>query len=234
MNTYFVTRKQLKQEVKQLFSHKWGIAILMSLGGYIFGILNNVIQNYHQKQVQEQLQASGNINVIDLFGNGQYQVIFFVLTALTTFTAVAASYGYLDWLNSKQQPDQPAKISFQTFSKKYFTSTLAIFLFRLIFIFLWLLLFIIPGIIKAYSYSQAFLIYKTHVDNGDSDICFLDCITESRQLMDGHKWDFFVLQLSFLGWYILGAIPFGIGLIWVIPYISATTTNFYRHLLLDK
>lgn len=51
--------------------------------------------------------------------------------------------------------------------------------------------------------------------------------------MNGHKWDYFVLQISFIGWYLLGFLTLGIGLIWVIPYASATYSNFYRHLIAD-
>lgn len=225
MNPEYITRGQLKQEVKHLFAHKWSVAILTSLGVYIFNVLSIMVSSYYQNQVQ-----LNNGNNIAVTFNGKYQVILFLFSTLTTFAAVAASYGYLNWLNSKQQPVNPAQTSFMTFTKTYFTSTLALFVLTKILTFLWTLLFIIPGIIKRYSYSQAFLIYKSHVDAGDSDISYLDCITESRRIMDGHKWEFFVLQLSFIGWYILGSIPFGIGLIWVIPYVSATNANFYRHL----
>lgn len=228
MNTEDIVRGQLKQEVKRLFSHKWGVAILMALGIYIFDVLSTMVQSYYQSQVQ---LDNGN-NVVTNF-SGKYQVIIFLLSTLSTFVAVAASYGYLDWLNSNQQPSSPSKTSFMVFTKKYFTSTLAIFVLKTIFIFFWSLLLVIPGIIKGYSYSQAFLVYKSHVDAGDQNVSYLDCITESRRLMNGHKWDYFVLQISFIGWYLLGFLTLGIGLIWVVPYASATYSNFYRHLIAD-
>ena len=46
--------------------------------------------------------------------------------------------------------------------------------------------------------------------------------------MDGHKMELFVLDLSFIGWYLLCVITFGIAFIWVAPYIQATKTNFYN------
>ena len=52
-------------------------------------------------------------------------------------------------------------------------------------------------------------------------------MSESATLMDGHKMDLFILDLSFIGWWIVAAITCGIGALWVAPYVSVTTTNFY-------
>ena len=58
----------------------------------------------------------------------------------------------------------------------------------------------------------------------------LDAITKSRQMMDGHKADLFILQLSFFFWWMLVPFTFGLALIYVIPYMSAAMTNFYLSL----
>lgn len=94
-----------------------------------------------------------------------------------------------------------------------------------LFTMLWSLLLVVPGIIKAYSYSMALYIWAENKEMGA-----LEAITKSREMMDGHKMDYFVLQLSFIGWILLTAVTFGIAGIYVIPYISATTVNFYRSL----
>ena len=59
----------------------------------------------------------------------------------------------------------------------------------------------------------------------------LEAINRSKAMMHGHKMDYFVLQLSFIGWALLGAITFGIAYIYVIPYMSATMVNFHNDLL---
>lgn len=92
-----------------------------------------------------------------------------------------------------------------------------------VFTFLWTLLLIIPGIIKQYSYSMAFYILA---DN--PELTAREALSKSKEIMNGHKWDFFVLQLSFFWWYLLVGITFGIASIYVTPYISATTANFYN------
>ena len=88
---------------------------------------------------------------------------------------------------------------------------------------LWSLLFVIPGIIKGYSYYMAMYILAENPEIGA-----LEAINRSKAMMDGHKMELFVLNLSFIGWYLLCAVTFGIAGIWVIPYVSATTANFYN------
>ncbi len=94
-----------------------------------------------------------------------------------------------------------------------------------LFTFLWSLLFIIPGIIKSYSYSMAMYILAEN-----KGISAREAIRRSKEMMEGKKMDYFVLQLSFIGWILLGVITFGIAYIWVMPYIAATVTNFYKSL----
>ncbi|MFC5699785.1 DUF975 family protein [Cohnella faecalis] len=94
-----------------------------------------------------------------------------------------------------------------------------------IFTFLWSLLFIIPGIIASFRYSQAFYIMQ---DNPNMDA--LEAINRSKQMMVGHKWRLFVLYLSFIGWWILGALTFGIGYLWIAPYVLTSAAHFYDDL----
>jgi uncharacterized membrane protein len=90
---------------------------------------------------------------------------------------------------------------------------------------LWTLLFVIPGIVKGFSYAMTPFILA---DN--PNLTANQAITRSRELMDGHKWELFVLSLTFIGWEILGALCFGIGLLWVTPYKNAAYAAFYRQI----
>ena len=89
--------------------------------------------------------------------------------------------------------------------------------------FLWSLLFYIPGIIKAISYSMAPYIL---MDN--PGITVGEAIDESKRITKGHKWQLFVLGLSFIGWGLVVVVTFGIAAIWVVPYIQATYANAYN------
>lgn len=95
-----------------------------------------------------------------------------------------------------------------------------------LYIVLWSLLFVIPGIIKAFSYAMTPYILVEH-----PEMSINQAIDESRRLMKGHKFDFFYLELSFIGWVILSSVfTLGIGFIWLIPYISTSAAAFYNDL----
>jgi len=90
---------------------------------------------------------------------------------------------------------------------------------------LWSLLFVIPAIIKSYSYS---LVYYIHLE--DDKLSAKECITKSRKMMDGHKWELFCLEFSYIGWYFLSIFTFGILLFWVLPKVETAKYLFYKEL----
>ncbi|MDR3277973.1 MAG: DUF975 family protein [Oscillospiraceae bacterium] len=108
------------------------------------------------------------------------------------------------------------------------------------FIFLWSLLFVIPGVVAACRYSQAVFIM---LDN--PELSALECIRASKERMRGHKLEYFVLELSFLGWlivssaiaYVIGLFTNGVGIsllnIWLMPYMYITFAFYYRRLAGD-
>ncbi len=88
---------------------------------------------------------------------------------------------------------------------------------------LWSLLLIIPGIIKGYSYMMTMYILAD-----EPELSAKEAMQKSMYLMDGHKMELFVLQLSFIGWMLLSSLTFGLLLVYVIPYMEAATANFYQ------
>lgn len=92
-------------------------------------------------------------------------------------------------------------------------------------VFLWTLLFIIPGIIMSFAYAMTPYILEDHPEIG-----IWEASTRSREMMKGHKFDLFYLDLSFIGWFLLGILTFGIGLLWLSPYIQGATSAFYNDL----
>lgn len=85
--------------------------------------------------------------------------------------------------------------------------------------------FIVPGIIVALMFSQAFFLLCEHNERS-----ITECLKESSEMMKGHKGELFVLGLSFIGWWILAVITFGIGALWVYPYQEVTLANYYMGL----
>lgn len=117
---------------------------------------------------------------------------------------------------------EPAEIGdlfqpFQNFVNTFFAGFLST-----IFTFLWSLLFVIPGIVKALAYSQVYYILCDHPEYTGRE-----AIDASQEMMRGHKGELFVLQLSFFGWSFL---TFGLLLLYVKPYYQAALTEFYRYL----
>lgn len=104
-----------------------------------------------------------------------------------------------------------------------FTNVFLLNLIMGIFVFLWSLLFIIPGIVKSYAYSMAYYIKR---DN--PSYSWKQCLDESQQIMKGHKADLFCLHLSFIGWAFVCVFTFGIGYLWLNPYMMAANANFYE------
>lgn len=95
---------------------------------------------------------------------------------------------------------------------------------RNLFLALWSLLLLFPGIIKAYSYRLVPYILKER-----PELSGTKAITLSRQMMNGHKWRAFVLDLSFLGWVLLSVLTAGIlHIFYVGPYIQATDAELYK------
>lgn len=111
----------------------------------------------------------------------------------------------------------------------HFFNTFVVGILVTAFEFLWGLLFIIPGIIKHYSYAMTYFIQYDHPEYSETD-----AITESRQMMKGHNWELFVLDLSFIGWYLLCGLTFGLLLLYVAPYHHAVKAAFYENLLAQQ
>lgn len=160
-------------------------------------------------------------------------VIVSTLGAIPTVGALAAvvvggplMYGLLYIFIKQARDGEPMQIGdlFKGFKDDFLQTFLVGFLTSL-FTFLWSLLFVIPGIVKSYSYSMAMYIKVDH-----PDYTWKECINESRAMMNGHKMELFVQDLSFIGWYIVGAICLGIGTLWVAPYHQATRIHFYNEL----
>lgn len=111
------------------------------------------------------------------------------------------------------------------FTDGRFVENLLLGLLSSLFIMLWSLLFLIPGIVKSYAYSMA---YYLRVDHPEYN--WRKALDESQKLMNGKKMQLFLLDLSFIGWYILGALLCGIGTLFVVPYHQVARANFYESL----
>ena len=97
--------------------------------------------------------------------------------------------------------------------KADYVRSIKVFGLSTIYTMLWLLLLIIPGIIKSYSYCMA-----AYISINNEKLTAEECINLSMKLTNGYKMKLFLLDLSFFGWYLLSLLTLGIGLLWVVPY----------------
>lgn len=88
------------------------------------------------------------------------------------------------------------------------------------------MIFVIPGIIFSYSFSMAFYVINDH-----PEMTAMEALRESRRLMNGHKMQYFILNLSFIGWMLLGSLCFGVGTLWATAYMSTANAVFYEKLI---
>ena len=103
--------------------------------------------------------------------------------------------------------------------------TIVLGLLTTVFVALWSLLFVIPGIVKSFSYAMAPYIKVDH-----PEYTATQAITESRRIMNGNKMRLFALYLSFIGWILVAMLTCGIGMLWVYPYMSASVAAFYEEI----
>lgn len=106
-----------------------------------------------------------------------------------------------------------------------FGNVLGAYLLVALFTFLWMLLLIVPGIIKGLAYSQTLYLLADNPDMG-----VFNAIERSQQLMNGNKAKLFLLGLRFFGWSLLCLLTLGIGFLWLVPYMSAAYAQFYDDL----
>ena len=219
-----VTRKELKDNAKQSLRENWGWAIIVFLiTAIIFGIFTGA-----GHWLDETYINYDGTNIFYQFASP----IGSILLWIGSFIGLSRNIAFLE-LRDDQKEEKPYMAAFSVFTENRFGTELINFVLVSIFTFLWTWLLIIPGIIKAYSYSMTPYIVKDMVASG-KQVSATDGINASKELMKGHKMALFIFDLSFLGWNILAAITCGIGYLWVTPYYQTAKANFYRHIAGDK
>ncbi len=219
-----VTRKELKDNAKQYLRGNWGWAIIVFL---ITAIIVGIFTGAGHWLDETYINYDGT-NIFYQFASP----IGSILLWIGSFIGLSRNIAFLE-LRDDQKEEKPYMAAFSVFTENRFGPELINFVLVSIFTFLWTWLLIIPGIIKAYSYSMTPYIVKDMVAS-DKQVGATDGINASKELMKSHKMDLFIFDLSFLGWNILAAITCGLGYLWVTPYYQTAKANFYRHIAGDK
>ena len=161
------------------------------------------------------LSIGGNAN----FDNSKVEVsLGFPIGIIFYFVEVGLAYYMINFINNKKHELKDLFSYFNDFGRIFLTGLL-----ESVITALWTLLLIVPGIIKAIAYSLVPLILA---DDKYKDLGFMDTLKKSEEMMKGHKADYFMLELSFIGWHILAAFTLGLLEIWIMPYQATAKYKF--------
>lgn len=199
-------RTYLKSKAKEQLRGRWGLAIITVIVSNFFINTASFSQGLNLIiDISDRL--SFTFNLITLFFGGVISV------GLRKFL--------LNFASNKEKPR--FKDIFSYFN--IFFKSLGLQLLMAVIILFGFIFLIIPGIIVSLMYSQAYYILAEDPQKG-----IIKCLEESSKLIYGHKWEFFVLNLSFIGWWLLSFLTFGIASLWVEPYQKVTEANYYLKL----
>lgn len=224
------TRAIIKEKARNVLrTNYWkaflvSIIIIIALGGYSNSRIN---LNYNSANTHHSLIS---LNIFPPFVVTTFDRISFFLASAAFFILILRVFaGYMLEVGGRKffvraAENEGSDLNYlgYCFQKDRYLNVLFTMLTRSIFTILWTLLLIIPGIIKSFAYSMVPYILA---DNPNMD--YKRAIELSVKMTDGHKWNMFVLDLSFLGWYILGLLALFIGTLFVHPYVDSTYAQLY-------
>ena len=193
-----------KQNARNSLKGKWGTAILASLIASLLGSNGSINFDF-------------NLNESESFSWGALitGILFFCL-------GIIIDAGYKKF-NLDLIDGMKCEIGTLFTYFKHWKNLILTKLLSTLHIFLWSLLFIIPGIIATYKYAMVPYILAEHPEMRPRE-----ALEMSEEMMRGNKWRLFCLYFSFIGWHLLCLLSVGIGYIWLIPYINASVADFYR------
>lgn len=192
-----------KNRALSALENKWGNFVLIT---FVYGFIIGITQI--------------------LSGDKDSPAILHLIGLVLFILALPLTWGYQTlFLGAVRGGDATAKDMFEGYNKELFSRVLTTTLLYYVYVFLWSLLLLIPGCIKAYSYAMTPYILKDNPEMKNNA-----AIEESMRMMDGHKLELFLLDLSFIGWAILSILTCCIGFLWLVPYMNMARVNFYEDL----
>jgi len=207
--------KRLMAEARMSLSGNWGMAVL----GYvlytvlIFSFSIFVFSSALFVGVVAGLNG-GDATSAGSSMNFVAQIVYFLISG----ALMVGFCGY--FLGIAQEGQTRLELLFVGFRR--FWKSFGTYFFYSLFIILWTLLFIIPGIIATFRYAMAFFIIAD-----DEDCGALEAISRSKEMMKGNKWKYFCLNWRFFWWGLLCMI-FPVGMLWLVPYMQTSFAKFYE------
>lgn len=220
-----MTSSEIRAKAREALAGQWPMAVLVGFVAALLGGAGNAGSSFRiEKRVEQIYEVGPEWVAILMAAIGALGVLAFVYAVGMAILGGVIHQGYTLY-NLKLVDGRLATMGdlFSQFGR--FWDAFLLSLLTGIFTFLWALLLVIPGIVASYSYAMAPYIFLE-----DPECTPMEAIQRSKTMMDGHKWELFLLDLSFIGWSILCAFTFGLGNHILRPYVSAARAVFYRQL----
>lgn len=219
-------RKKYKSFAKKQLSGRWTVPILVTLVVAIISTifsLPDLMQMIRSGYLNALFNSDFNAASDALNSTSSTSFITSLVSSCVSAILELATIGVYIKMSRSPEP-----VSFSDFIEGFNNWARAILgiLWQILWIFLWSLIFIIPGIIKTIAYSQMFYILAEY-----KEVSVTKAMRISIEITKGHKWDLFVLALSFLGWIILSVFTLGLLNFWLNPYQNMTYVNAYHALM---
>ena len=219
-----MTYSDIRARARENLRGHWGVSVAAAFVAAIFGAIivssGNLVQ-ITEKIAEEAPPRISAILILLISGASALSLVQLILGGVVQL-------GYAKFLLAQHDSrEYEVKDLFSQF-ERFGTGFAQHFLCKL-YVILWSLLLVIPGIIKSFSYAMTPFILEDH-----PELTAGEAITRSRQLMDGHKGELFILGLTFIGWELLNALTLGIGSLWLNPYKNAAYAAFYREITAAK
>ena len=219
-------RAQIKEEAKRILRNYYWMGFVVCLCySIIMGVASGGSGSVSDVEylIEDPTVRAGALMILGLISG----VVGLVSLAITVFLKNVVEVGqYRFCMESRLAPSRFERLfhGFQCGSKNYGNIVFCLFL-RDLWVFLWTLLLVVPGIIKGYQYRMVPYILAER-----PDMPYQRAFELSKQMTDGEKMEMFVLDLSFIGWWILGGLCCGIGVLFVNPYYQASWAELYTAL----
>ena len=212
MQGYVFNRQALKADAKTKINIKSSLILVL-----ILYFIPTIISSYGLFTTTDTVSVDGMI--YETLTPSFFYILF---VTIIPFVLEYWSSAYYLHVGLSGQKDTNSVDFFKTLKFKGFINYILKIVVANLFIFLWSLLLIVPGIIKIYSYLMVPYIAVEH-----PEYSVFQTLKESSRIMKGYKMDMLVTNLSFLGWALLNSMTFGIIGFWVMPYMNLTTVNVY-------
>ncbi|WP_349948208.1 DUF975 family protein [Lacrimispora sp. BS-2] len=215
-----MSRKALKMDAKDAMREALVSPYMVTIILGVIMVVLSVVQGFLNiwQEMIDNAGAYGDAGQVGTFAASS--IVFFIINILIS---TIIQFGYQSYCLKVANRDNTMSYGDLFSTVRYFFKALGLLLMVSLLTFLWALLLIIPGIIAAYRYSQAIFIMVEDPSKG-----IMQCIRESKEMMAGNKWEYFVLELSFILWQLLGLVTCGLAYIYVYPYMKVTFANYYN------